>query len=127
MVVVYDRSSSSLPSSQPTSTSSEAQRVLWNLLSAIYEREFVKGLRRQPLLLAGGWEAWEKQVGAPGIVGAGAVSRAQHEEVDRAEAKKANRRAAVLPSSSGEAGGTMLRNGSRVRPKLSLSLPRISN
>ncbi|GAA5943806.1 hypothetical protein JCM3775_000194, partial [Rhodotorula graminis] len=113
MIVVCDRSSSSLPSSPPTSTSSEAQRVLWNLLSAIYEREFVKGLPRQPLLLVGGWEAWEKKVGAQGIVGTGASPRVQQDEMDRAETKKAHRRAAVLPPSKGEMGGTMLRNGSR--------------
>ncbi|BGP39848.1 ubiquitin-specific protease doa4 [Rhodotorula kratochvilovae] len=112
LVVVYDRSSSSLPGSQPTSTSSDAQRVLWNLINAIYEREFVKHLRRQPLLLVGGWEAWERKVGAQGIVGTGTSPRLQQEEADRAEAKRAHRRAAV----HGEVGSAVVRNGSGDHP-----------
>ncbi|GAA5908331.1 hypothetical protein JCM6882_006804, partial [Rhodosporidiobolus microsporus] len=122
IVVIYDRSSSSLPTTAPTSTSSDAQRVLWNLGSAIYEREFYKSLKRQPLLLRGGWEAWEKQVGVQGIAGKAvqgvqAVStpdgegrpRVPREEGER-DAKKANRRAAVLPG-MGDGQGAVLRNG----------------
>ncbi|GAA6049617.1 hypothetical protein JCM3770_005037 [Rhodotorula araucariae] len=113
LVVVYDRSSSSLPSTQPTSTSSDAQRVLWNLVNAIYEREFVKHLRRQPLLLVGGWEAWERKVGAQGIVGTSLPPK--EEEPDRADAKRAHRRAAVLPL-NGDAGSSVVRKGSGDRP-----------
>ncbi|GAA5997929.1 uncharacterized protein JCM10292_006915 [Rhodotorula paludigena] len=100
VVVVYDRSSSALPSGVPTSTTSEAQRVLWTLLNAIYEREFSKPLQRQPLLLVGGWEAWEKKVGAQGSVGTGvqALRREAQDDAERAEAKKAHRKAALLPS-----------------------------
>ncbi|GAA6027384.1 hypothetical protein JCM8097_007815 [Rhodosporidiobolus ruineniae] len=130
LVVVYDRTSTSLPIAPPTSTSSDAQRVLYNLTMAIYEREFTKSLKRQPLLLRGGWEAWEKQIGVKGIAGTAAEAaakvaatqatsaaydaarpRANGEDVDRTDAKKANRRAAVLPSTT-EAGGAVLRNGS---------------
>lgn len=124
MVVVYDRSSTSLPSSQPPSTSSEAQRVLWNLTNAVYEREFVKPLRRQPLLLVGGWEAWEKKVGAQGIVGVGGSPRLQQDEADRAEAKRAHRRAAVLPPANGDGSHvrTSLPSSSRARvPRLGLT------
>ncbi|GAA5843592.1 hypothetical protein JCM11251_007125 [Rhodosporidiobolus azoricus] len=124
IVVMYDRSSTTLPTSPPTSTSSEAQRVLWNLGSAIYEREFYKSLKRQPLLLRGGWEAWEKQVGVQGIVGTAVEgiqavsvaqsgegrSRASREDVEKADAKKVNRRAAVLPGVS-DGQGAVLRNG----------------
>ena len=69
IVVIYDRSSAALPTTAPTSTSSDAQRTLWNLVNAIYEREFSKHLARQPILLRGGWEAWEQQVGPRGCVG----------------------------------------------------------
>lgn len=68
MVVVYDRSSLSMPGTEPLSTAPEAQRVLWNLTNAIYEREFYKSLKRQPVLLKGGWDAWNMYVGAKGIV-----------------------------------------------------------
>ncbi|GAA5867708.1 hypothetical protein JCM1840_006666 [Sporobolomyces johnsonii] len=120
IVIVYDRSSTSLPTSPPTSTSSDAQRVLWNLTTAIYEREFSKSLKRQPLLLRGGWEAWEKQVGAKGSVGtavqaAGARQRDSREDLARVDAKKANRRVAVLPAAT-EVGGAILRNGAGTQP-----------
>ncbi|GAA5935570.1 hypothetical protein JCM1841_004431 [Sporobolomyces salmonicolor] len=120
IVIVYDRSSTSLPTSPATSTSSDAQRVLWNLTTAIYEREFSKSLKRQPLLLRGGWEAWEKQVGAKGSVGtsvqaAAARQRDSREDPARVDAKKANRRVAVLPAAT-EMGGAIFRNGAGTQP-----------
>jgi hypothetical protein len=118
MVVVYDRSSTSFPTAPPSSTSSDAQRVLWNLWTAIYEREFTKPLKRQPVLLAGGWEAWEKQVGPEGIVGS-AVAEASparpRPQRQNSDTKHAHRKATVLPSVN-EGGSSVLTNGSsRVR------------
>lgn len=98
IVVIYDRSSAALPTTAPTSTSSDAQRTLWNLVNAIYEREFSKHLARQPILLRGGWEAWEKQVGPRGCVGTHVAP-----ESDLSDAKKTNRRATVV-SHPGESG-----------------------
>ncbi|GAA5981709.1 hypothetical protein JCM10908_004573 [Rhodotorula pacifica] len=95
IVVIYDRSSAALPTTAPTSTSSDAQRTLWNLVNAIYEREFSKHLARQPILLRGGWEAWEKQVGSKGCVGTHILSGSAP-DLERSEAKKANRRATVV-------------------------------
>ncbi|GAA5873839.1 hypothetical protein JCM8547_008617 [Rhodosporidiobolus lusitaniae] len=125
LIVVYDRSSTSFPNSIPTSTSSEAQRVLWNLWSAIYEREFAKPPKRQPLLLTGGWEAWEKQVGVDGIVGTAlqhqqSTSSRPRAAQDEVEAKQAHRRAAVLPSVD-EAGRSVLTNGSSSHHQASTS------
>ncbi|GAA5871076.1 hypothetical protein JCM3774_005104 [Rhodotorula dairenensis] len=95
IVVIYDRSSASLPTTAPTSTSSDAQRTLWNLVNAIYEREFSKHLARQPILLRGGWEAWEKQVGLKGCVGTHIASGSAAEQ-ERIDLKKTNRRATVV-------------------------------
>lgn len=106
VVVIYDRASASLPTGAPTSTSSDAQRVLWNLVNAIYEREFSKHLARQPILLRGGWEAWEKTVGPRGCVGSQVSTavdpaRPPQDEVDRSEAKRANRKATMPPGENG--------------------------
>ncbi|GAA5980606.1 hypothetical protein JCM11641_006697 [Rhodosporidiobolus odoratus] len=114
MVVIYDRSSTTIPTAAPPSSASEAQRVLWNLGTAIYEREFSKALKRQPVLLRGGWDAWESQVGLDGVVGRGASEatarlRSVPEDATSAEAKRTNRRAAVLPSDV-RGRGTVLRN-----------------
>jgi ubiquitin carboxyl-terminal hydrolase 8 len=124
MIVIYDRASIALPNVQPHSTSSDAQRILWTLTSAIYEREFTKSLKRQPVLLKGGWEAWEKYVGAKGIERDGEAStdngRRRRESVDefgRIEAKKANRKAAIVPAGSG---GAVMRNGGGI---VSLAVP----
>ncbi|BGP15879.1 hypothetical protein JCM10213_003692 [Rhodosporidiobolus nylandii] len=120
MVVIYDRSSASLPQGPPVSSSSEAQRVLYNLMGAIYEREFYKCLRRQPVLLRGGWEAWVKEVGRPGVVGTAVAAvpeageaarpRAGQSDMGMTDAKRAHRRAAIMPS-VGEGGRAVLRNG----------------
>ncbi|GAA6022375.1 hypothetical protein JCM11491_003240 [Sporobolomyces phaffii] len=106
LVIIYDRSSVALPQSPPTNTTSSAQRVLYNLTTAIYEREFSKSLKRQPMLLRGGWEAWERTVGAMGSVGtavhAEAVRRGVESEESELTAKKAeHRKAAVLPARNG--------------------------
>lgn len=106
VVVIYDRASASPPTGAPTSTSSDAQRVLWNLVNAIYEREFSKHLARQPILLRGGWEAWEKTVGPRGCVGSHVSTavdpaRPPQGEVDRSEAKRANRKATMPPGENG--------------------------
>jgi ubiquitin carboxyl-terminal hydrolase 8 len=119
MVVIYDRASLTTPNSVPPSTSPEAQRVLWTLNSAIYEREFYKSLKRQPVLLKGGWEAWEKYVGAKGIVrdgeeAPGAVEAARRrpslEESGQLEAKKAHRKASIVPG--GFSGASLVKNPS---------------
>lgn len=86
--------------------------MLWNLITAIYEREFSKSLQRQPVLLKGGWEAWEKYVGERGIERDGEERpsmpqrRESVDEFGRIEAKKANRKAAIVPAS----GGAVMRN-----------------
>ncbi|KAK4056815.1 ubiquitin-specific protease doa4 [Microbotryomycetes sp. JL221] len=105
MVVVYDRSSMSMPGLEPSSSEPESQTVLWNLTTAIYERDFYKHLKRQPVLLKGGWKAWETYVGPKGITVDGVTTLAQggqqhrqsSAQVSHDDAKKANRRAAVLP------------------------------
>ena len=116
LVIIYDRSSSALPQSPPTNTTSPAQRALYNLTTAIYEREFTKSLKRQPMLLRGGWEAWERQVGALGSIGTQVRESASrrgstHEGGTEVDAKKAaNRRVAVLPGSNGY-DSSVVRNG----------------
>lgn len=110
-----------MPPSTPPSTSPEAQRTLWNLQWAIYDQEFSKNLKRQPVLLKGGWEAWEREVGRKGIVGGSAgggredggsddVGRSRNslDEFGRLEAKRANRKASVSAASGNE---IMVRNG----------------
>lgn len=99
VVVIYDRSSASLPETAQPSTASESRRVLWTLLSAIYEHEFAKSLRRQPIILRGGWEAWQSRVGRKGSVrGDGAPLSDGPEDEAR---KQANRRTQVLPTPNG--------------------------
>ncbi|KAM0787637.1 hypothetical protein ACM66B_003702 [Microbotryomycetes sp. NB124-2] len=93
MVVIYDRASTSLPGVEPLSTAPESQRTLWNLVNAIYEREFYKHLKRQPVLLKGGWEGWDKYVGAKGITMDGVTPLAQRAAPDE---RKEHRRAAAL-------------------------------
>lgn len=112
MVVIYDRASLTTPNSEPPATSPEAQRVLWTLNSAIYEREFYKSLKRQPVLLKGGWEAWEKYVGAKGIVRDGEAPAAVEgtrrrpslDEFGQLEAKKAHRKASIVQGAVSGAG-----------------------
>ncbi|KAM0752242.1 hypothetical protein T439DRAFT_299975 [Meredithblackwellia eburnea MCA 4105] len=131
MVVIYDRSSSSIPNYAPPSTASESQRVLWALNNIIYENEFSKSLKRQPVLLRGGWEAWEIKVGEKGIVRNGlppaATSNGEAREVGhrrdpgeqvKLEAKRANRKVTVVSGDD----STQLRNGSDVVPLSPTSL-----
>ncbi|ORY88036.1 hypothetical protein BCR35DRAFT_30267 [Leucosporidium creatinivorum] len=121
MVVIYDRASLTTPNAEPPSTSPEAQHVLWTLNSAIYEREFYKSLKRQPVLLKGGWEAWEKYVGVKGIVRdgeapaavEGARRRTSLDEFGQLEAKKAHRKASIVPG-GGPSGASLVKNPSAV-------------
>lgn len=115
LVIIYDRSSTALPQSPPTNTTSSAQRTLYNLTTAIYEREFLKSLKRQPMLLRGGWEAWDKNVGPVGSVGNDVQqsSGGRDGTINEAEVlkKKAeNRRAAVVPGRNGY-DGSLVQNG----------------
>ncbi|KAI5480650.1 ubiquitin carboxyl-terminal hydrolase 8 [Pseudohyphozyma bogoriensis] len=105
VVVIYDRSSSSLPAGAPPSTAGEAQKALWYLVSAIYDTEFHKCLKRQPILLKGGWEAWVAAKGAQESSGGGD----QGSDKSLEDTKRANRKAAVLPTSSGST--AVMRNG----------------
>lgn len=106
IVVIYDRSSVSIPTAMPLSaTFSDAQRVLWQLMSAIYDNDFTKNLKRAPVLLTGGWEAWEREVGERSMVhaqGSVPTSNGRDQSVDefgRLEARKAaNRKAVVSPT-----------------------------
>ncbi|KAJ4500989.1 hypothetical protein C8R41DRAFT_913518 [Lentinula lateritia] len=82
LVVLYDRRStsfSSTPPSKPSSslvstpsafpvpgshvTSEASNPDMSTLLRAIWEREFRKTLRRMPMMLVGGYEAWVKEFG----------------------------------------------------------------
>ena len=72
LVVLYDRNSRTL--GQPTAAaydstgaSLEAKEKLDIVIKAIYEREFRKTLKHQPVLLIGGFESWYKTVGDAGI------------------------------------------------------------
>ncbi|KAJ3781622.1 ubiquitin carboxyl-terminal hydrolase 4 [Lentinula aff. detonsa] len=55
LVVLYDRSSASF--------SSTPNPDMTTLLRAIWEREFKKTLKRMPMMLIGGYEAWVKEFG----------------------------------------------------------------
>lgn len=106
LVVIYDRSSTEIPKHASYGNSTPAQQTLYHLYKAIYESEFNKNLIRQLVILIGGWDAWKAKVGEAGIsraVGSGAS--AQHvsgtgsgsgEEVGHVEAKRQNRKAAVV-------------------------------
>ncbi|KAJ3860134.1 ubiquitin carboxyl-terminal hydrolase 4 [Lentinula novae-zelandiae] len=62
LVVLYDRRSTSfIPGSHVTSEASNPD--MSTLLRAIWEREFRKTLRRMPMMLVGGYEAWAKEFG----------------------------------------------------------------
>ena len=50
---------------------------MYNLSKAIYEREFSKPLKRAPLILVGGFEAWKKEIGQDGIAGTVVASGSQ--------------------------------------------------
>lgn len=118
-IIIYDRSSTTISYQPPVTTSSDAQRTLYNLVNAIYNREFRKSLKRQPVLLVGGWEAWEaesrRQNAAATPANEASIDRGEderwrdenaevredrrREEVDefgRMETKKANRRVTVI-------------------------------
>lgn len=58
---MYDATSTAL--TPPTS----------NLVRAIFETEFIHSLKRPPVLLVGGLEAWKREVGDQGIVRGTAV------------------------------------------------------
>ncbi|GAA5916849.1 uncharacterized protein JCM6883_000088 [Sporobolomyces salmoneus] len=129
LVIIYDRSSTALPQSPPTNTTSSAQRVLFNLTTAIYEREFSKSLKRQPMLLRGGWEAWEKQVGAYGSVGSGVQSDRRgsaNNEADAMTKKAENRRAAVLPGRNGYDGSLVQTGASSTSKSIPYNPPSAS-
>lgn len=130
VVVIYDRSSISIPTSTPTSASSESKRALWNLSNAIYDNEFIKNLRRQPVLLKGGWEAWDRVIGEKGIVRDGDLGEGTLAEVGREvanefgvlEAKKAiHRNTSIMPSGSGPLMHTSLaRTSDIVTPRVAM-------
>ncbi|GAA99473.1 uncharacterized protein L969DRAFT_93933 [Mixia osmundae IAM 14324] len=72
LIIFYDRSSSKLPVTPPVSASTsidDPARILYNLLTAVYEREFAHPLKRSPMLLIGGWDAWQREIGDRGTVG----------------------------------------------------------
>ncbi|KAI8146873.1 hypothetical protein BJV82DRAFT_596797 [Fennellomyces sp. T-0311] len=58
LVVYYD---------QDTRGMDEVTPPLRNLISAIYENEFQKCLQRMPMLLAGGFAAWQEAIGPRGV------------------------------------------------------------
>jgi ubiquitin carboxyl-terminal hydrolase 8 len=68
LVVIYDANSRSIPPYIQDNLD-ERGRALYNLHLAIYTQAFQRTLKRPPRLLIGGWEEWQRQVGAKGIVG----------------------------------------------------------
>ena len=67
MVVYHDKDSTYAASSGKFSSPSspgERNNVLLSLKSAIYESEFKKNLKRFPVLLNGGFEAWKRLAGS---------------------------------------------------------------
>ncbi|KDE05592.1 hypothetical protein MVLG_04087 [Microbotryum lychnidis-dioicae p1A1 Lamole] len=133
VVIIYDRASTTLPTLAPHSTSSEAQRVLWNLVAAIYEREFQKSLKRQPVLLKGGWEAWEMHVSSKEAEGDGLRaatgpserrgSAGSESNLNRDELKRANRKTSIVTNPGGT---TVMRNGAGT-PSFNAGSPRFSS
>ena len=75
LVVLYDRNLRSLKAApnapqDPQSSTEAAARARMNVvIKAIYENEFRKTLKHQPVLLVGGFDSWYKTVGEKGIVG----------------------------------------------------------
>ena len=67
LLVILDRSSTMVPA--PGVSADESARILRNLTSAIFEREFRKPLRRAPIILVGGIVTWRRQLGGEGLVG----------------------------------------------------------
>ncbi|KIJ55284.1 hypothetical protein M422DRAFT_23895 [Sphaerobolus stellatus SS14] len=56
LIVVYDKASSSTTS------------AVSSLVQAIFEKEFIHPLRRVPVFLIGGIEAWKREAGSDGVV-----------------------------------------------------------
>jgi ubiquitin carboxyl-terminal hydrolase 8 len=76
LVVIYDRSSTTIPSHAPSVTlqsTEDPARCLFNLQAAIFEREYHRSLRRPPVILVGGLEAWIRAVGTKGLDGSEAA------------------------------------------------------
>lgn len=79
LVVIYDRSSTTIPSHAPAVSmqgGEDPARCLYNLHAAIFEREYHRSLRRPPVILVGGIEAWMKGVGSQGLQGSEAATAA---------------------------------------------------
>ncbi|KIK68849.1 hypothetical protein GYMLUDRAFT_236746 [Collybiopsis luxurians FD-317 M1] len=78
LVVLYDQSSTSFASSPPSSSSNgstlDSSPDLNSLLRAIWEREFKKTLRRMPMMLLGGYDAWLKEFGEEEVVSSANVA-----------------------------------------------------
>ncbi|PWN50446.1 cysteine proteinase [Violaceomyces palustris] len=74
LVVLYDQRSKSLGhptragSDMSQSSADKDQNHLRVVVSAIYENEFRKPLKHQPVVLIGGFEAWIKNVGSKGVI-----------------------------------------------------------
>ncbi len=105
LVVLYDRDSRSMGPTIPAAYSSsggglsesdEGKERLDIVVKAIYEREFRKHLRHQPLFLVGGFDSWLKTVGESGVQRAqasGAMNgRTRPPADEREEADRRSRR-----------------------------------
>jgi ubiquitin carboxyl-terminal hydrolase 8 len=85
---------------------------------AIYDNEFTKNLRRQPVLLKGGWEAWERVIGEKGILRDRPLDQLRSDENERTdefgvlEARKASNRRTSIMSLNGPGSAPILRNPS---------------
>lgn len=83
LVVYYDQDSTSIE---------HASEPLKNLRTAIYEMEFHKNLPRMPVMLSGGFSAWEAAIGERGIYRATAPNKkAAVENKDRKKGKHEER------------------------------------
>ncbi|KAI7857985.1 hypothetical protein BDC45DRAFT_499808 [Circinella umbellata] len=77
LIVYYD---------QDTQRVEDASAPLRKLVSVIYENEFSKPLQRMPMMLAGGFAAWEQIIGQRGIYSYnGAKTQSKHEQKDNKE------------------------------------------
>ncbi|KAF5389439.1 hypothetical protein D9757_004397 [Collybiopsis confluens] len=80
LVVLYDQGSTSFASGPPLlssdGSSGGSNPDLNNLLRAIWEREFKKTLRRMPMMLLGGYDAWVQELGEEEVVASSSISSA---------------------------------------------------
>ncbi|KAI8444606.1 ubiquitin-specific protease [Phakopsora pachyrhizi] len=83
-VIIYDKRSVQLPIHRPSKEliysqdpTEKPNKLLLLLYLAIHREEYIKPLKRPPMLLSGGIDGWVKVVGESGIVGRGSSANYQ--------------------------------------------------